>query len=253
MNRQQIYKRLDAHYEAAVNKYNERAVLGVFLFGSQNYGTDTETSDVDTKCILVPDLYTLALHPYETKHLSVDGEVCECMTIQHMVANWKKQNINFVEILFTPYFKINPFYEDIWDDFCIRWREEVARYDIKKAILSMGNQALHTIKQDPSDFKKQMNTLRIRNSLVHLVQNSVIGYWHIIHFDSKTRAELRLVREQGASSEQIEGAIADLKYMIDNADKYATNLQTVNRYRVDAACESLVMQLISRNIGLGDY
>ena len=144
-----IYERLRAHYEVACRHFGEEAVLGVFLYGSQNYNTDTEASDVDTKCILVPDLRTLACHPYSVKHLNVDGEVCECMSIQHMVENWKKQNINFVEIMFTPHCIISNRYNKIWRDFIDAHKEEVARYDIKRAILSMANQSwylrlLHT-------------------------------------------------------------------------------------------------------------
>jgi hypothetical protein len=93
---EKIMNRVWEHYHRAIAHYGIENVLGVFLYGSQNYNCDIEGSDVDTKCILVPDLYHLALHPLKTTHLNiyVDDtgvpEVCECMTIQHMVANWKK-------------------------------------------------------------------------------------------------------------------------------------------------------------------
>lgn len=149
-----VQERLAAHYAKACEHYGEENILGVFLYGSWNYGTNLPDSDVDTKCILIPDLYHLAIKPYEVKHLHVDDEVCECMTIQHMVDNWKKQNINFLEIMYTGYYIVNTKFIPEWFDFIAEWREALAHYDVKKAILSMGNQALHTYKQDPTDFKK---------------------------------------------------------------------------------------------------
>ena len=62
-----IRKRIFAHYKRAIEHYGEDNVLGVFLYGSQNYDCDIEGSDVDTKCILLPDLYHLALHPYRLR------------------------------------------------------------------------------------------------------------------------------------------------------------------------------------------
>ena len=93
-----VMARVEKHYNKAIDHFGADAVLGVFHYGSFNYNTNTPDSDVDTKCILVPNLYSLAIKPYEIKHLHIDDEVCECMPIMHMVSNWKKQNINFVEI-----------------------------------------------------------------------------------------------------------------------------------------------------------
>lgn len=163
-----IQERLNKHYDRAYSMYGE-AVLGVFLYGSWNYNTNTPDSDVDTKCILIPNLYSLAIKPYETKHLHMmdteNDEVCECMTIMHMVSNWKKQNINFLEVLFTPYCIINPSYKDIWEKFTLEEREQVARYDLRQTIHSMVHQAIHTIEQNPEDPKKIMNGVRIVRTL----------------------------------------------------------------------------------------
>ena len=161
-----VMARVNKHYTSAIEHYGKEAVLGVFLYGSWNYNTNTSDSDVDTKCILIPDLYHLAIKPYEVKHLHVDDEVCECMSIMHMVANWKKQNINFLEVMFTDYCIINPLYNEFWQEqFPFVDREKVARYDLCQAIHSMVHQAIHTIKQNPEDPKTVMNGLRIVRTL----------------------------------------------------------------------------------------
>ena len=166
-----IIDRVRLHYEYAVRHYGRENVLGVFLYGSQNYECDNEGADVDTKCILLPDLYHLAIRPYETKHLHIpreegqDPEVCECMTIQHMVHNWKKQNPNFLEIMFTHFYVINPEYEDLWWNYLDTHREHIARYDVRQGIMSIAHQAIHTIKQGPFDGKKIGNGYRLMHLL----------------------------------------------------------------------------------------
>lgn len=176
-----VMERVQKHYDKAVEHYGAGAVLGVFCYGSWNYNTALENSDVDTKCILIPNLYSLAIKPHEVKHLHIDDEVCECMSIMHMVANWKKQNINFVEIMFTDYCIINPLYHEVWYGyFSKEMRERIARYDIVAAVKSMSHQALHTMHQDPTDLKKLMNTTRIAHTLANLVTNRDKSYKDII-------------------------------------------------------------------------
>ena len=214
-----------------------------------NYCTNLPDSDVYTKCILIPDLYHLDIKPYEVKHLDVDGEVCECMTIQHMVDNWKKQNINFLEILYTGYYIVNPKFIPEWFDFIAEWREALAHYDVKKAILSMGNQALHTYKQNPTDFKKQMNTIRIYRSLVRLINNH--NYWYCIHSQENEAQELRRIRVEGADPMVMSGVITRLGEIIDDAELAAKGMNgrwKFDKTAIDEACNDLILSLIKKQL-----
>ena len=56
-----IMKRLEDHYNEALQYFPEDRIVGLFLQGSQNYGLETDTSDVDTKCILTPSFEEIAL------------------------------------------------------------------------------------------------------------------------------------------------------------------------------------------------
>lgn len=244
-----VQERLAAHYKKACEHYSEENILGVFLYGLWNYGTNLPDSDVDTKCILIPDLYHLAIKPYEIKHLDVDGEVCECMTIQHMVENWKKQNINFLEILYTGYYIVNPKFIPEWFDFIAEWREALAHYDVKKAILSMGNQALHTYKQDPTDFKKQMNTIRIYHSLVRLINNH--NYWYCIHLQEAEAKVLRRIRVEGANPMIMARVIERLGEIIDDAELAAKGMNAMWKFdktTIDEACNDFILSLIRKQL-----
>jgi hypothetical protein len=214
-----VKARLEKHYNRAVEHYGEHAVLGVFLYGSWNYNTNTPDSDVDTKCILIPSLYDLAIKPLEVKHLHIDDEVCECMSIMHMVANWKKQNINFVEIMFTDYCIINPMYQELWCGYFNKDRREmIARYDLRQAIHSMTHQAIHTIKQDPTDPKKIMNGLRIIRTLDALL-NSNAGYKECIWM----RDDVREHRFQAPDADFVDLLLVALEGELEMLDVYAPN------------------------------
>jgi hypothetical protein len=215
------------HYEYARDHYGEENILGVFLYGSQNYNCDLEDSDIDTKCILISDLYHLALHPYKTNHLHIywdnreEPEVCECMTIQHMVANWKKQNPNFLEIMFTQYAAINPIYFDEWVRFLVNegYREQIARYDVRGGILSIAHQAINTIHQNPMNGKKIGNGVR----LVRLLENYTMGvdYAHCLSW----QVDCAMIREFKSGKREVLPEHANLlltrlEEFIDNAPEY---------------------------------
>ena len=86
---------IQEHKQKVLEYYSEYQILGIFVYGSQNYGLATQNSDIDTKAVIIPTIEDLALHPVKTKTLIFDnGEHCEIMDIMHLVANYKKQNIN---------------------------------------------------------------------------------------------------------------------------------------------------------------
>lgn len=237
-----VMTRVNKHYTRAIEYYGAGAVLGVFHYGSFNYNTNTPDSDVDTKCILVPNLYSLAIKPYEVKHLHIDDEVCECMTIMHMVANWKKQNINFVEIMFTDYCIINPLYRELWEElFPLADREKVAHYDLRQAIHSMVHQAIHTLKQDPNDPKKIMNGARILMTLDRLTKTERT-YRGCIWMPEAVRN----LRFQKADPHKVNDLLISLEEYLNHIDEYADKGSF--KPGVDRMLEELVLKLIEYRI-----
>ena len=171
-----IMSRVQKHYDCAVNHYSEDAVLGTFLYGTQNYDCHIETSDVDTKTILVPDIYHLAIAPYKITDLHIDKEICSCFSIMQLVSNWKKQSPNNLEILFTPYFIINPLYEAYWNEFKSTFRERIARYDIKAGVKTVTHQALNTLGREDWDGKTLGNALRLQYYIEFLINKKEYSY-----------------------------------------------------------------------------
>lgn len=131
-----IFKRINEHYKEIKDKYE---VVGIFLQGSQNYGLDIYDedykSDIDTKAIILPTLEDIVSNatPISTTIVLDNNEHIDLKDIRIMFDTFKKQNVNFIEILFTKFRIINPKYKDLWEQLVAR-REEIARLDYNKGL-----------------------------------------------------------------------------------------------------------------------
>lgn len=104
---------LKKHYDTVVSKYPENHLFYMGVYGSQNYGLDTPLSDVDTKAIVLPTKKQVILgkSPINTEVVVPEtGALSTVKDIRSMFDNFYKGNINFVEILFTEWYYINPQY-----------------------------------------------------------------------------------------------------------------------------------------------
>lgn len=87
-------------------------VMAVFLQGSQNYELDYEGSDIDTKAIVLPRFedMVIGVPGVSTTHILPSEEHIDIKDLRMMFDVWKRQNINFLEVLYTPYAWINTKY-----------------------------------------------------------------------------------------------------------------------------------------------
>lgn len=110
-------------------------VLGVFLQGSQNYNLDYEGSDIDTKAILIPSFEDFVLNkkPVSTTLILPSNEHIDLKDIRLMHECFRKQNINFIEILFTKYKYLNPEYAELYQPMFDN-NERIAHYNNYAAV-----------------------------------------------------------------------------------------------------------------------
>ena len=113
-------------------------VVYVALYGSNNYLLDTPLSDLDFKAMVVPTLDDIVFGRRlvsTTREFDIDGvqglvDIKDCRSL---ISCWKKQNVNFVELLFTKYFYINLAYAE--EIMALRNNAEcIAHYDEAKAL-----------------------------------------------------------------------------------------------------------------------
>ena len=136
-------ERLHEHYNEALEHFAEDRIVGCFLQGSQNYGLEVPNSDVDTKLIVVPTFKDVAMNaqPVSTTHHRANDEHIDFKDIRLYMQTFRKQNLNFLEILFTPYAIINPLYAAEWNRL-VQERETIARMNPYRAVQSMKGIAL---------------------------------------------------------------------------------------------------------------
>ena len=133
-----ICKGLKDHYKESLETFKSDQIVGLFLQGSQNYGLDLPTSDIDTKLIVVPSFRDIVLdtRPISTTHIRENQEHIDFKDIRLYMETFYKQNLNFLEILFTDYRIISPAYIDKWK-ILIEHREKIARMNPYRAVKSM--------------------------------------------------------------------------------------------------------------------
>jgi hypothetical protein len=138
-----IQERLQDHYNEALEYFPEDRIVGIFLQGSQNYKLDLPTSDVDTKLIVTPTFEEIAFNekPYSTTHIRENEERIDFKDIRLMLSTFRKQNLNFLEILFTEYAIINPLYADEWNRL-VDANEDIAHFNRFLAVKAMKGVAL---------------------------------------------------------------------------------------------------------------
>ena len=89
----------------------------IALQGSQNYHMDDEHSDIDTKVLAIPNMEDLIFNKKPISHTLImeNEEHVDCKDIRLYFNTFRKQNINFVEILFSDYVIVNPKYAYYWN------------------------------------------------------------------------------------------------------------------------------------------
>ena len=115
-----IMEVLQDNYNLLTNRGYE--VLGVFLYGSQNYDLQYEDSDIDCKAIVLQSFNDFVKGDNNLANEVIkleNGNQIEVKEIRLMNSYLLKQRFNFMEILFTEYKIINKKYKQEWDKIAI--------------------------------------------------------------------------------------------------------------------------------------
>ena len=132
-----IMDRVREHYNEVLEHFPEHKVVGVFYQGSGNYGLDYPDSDVDTKCIVLPTIKQLCNNQQTSiTHIRKNEEHIDFKDVRIMFETFKKQNLNFLEILYSKYCVINPLYADLWSE-VIAKRDDITNMNNASLIKSM--------------------------------------------------------------------------------------------------------------------
>lgn len=108
---------LKEHYDFIKEKIPEENIIGIFLYGSQNYGIETASSDVDSRVLYIPTLDEI-IHertaPMNKEYSFGDNEKICLVDIRNFLQS-VTTNINWFETLITDYKILNHNYAGVWD------------------------------------------------------------------------------------------------------------------------------------------
>ena len=148
MNREEyIMNQLNKHYQEFKKTFPHLTLFALCLQGSQNYELDMYNdkykSDVDTKAIVVPSLEDIVMNrkPISTTHITPDNEHIDVKDIRLMFETYKKQNVNFIETLFTKFVIVNIEFEQEWKEL-VENKELIAHYNINQALRCMAGMSM---------------------------------------------------------------------------------------------------------------
>lgn len=177
-----IDERIKKHLAVVQEKYGDRVVF-ISAVGSMNYGLFTETSDVDTKAVILPTYAEIVLKKPESVTLQIDDEQCSVKDLRVYINELKKQGINVLETLVTNYYLVNgKFLKQI--ELLRSWAEEICHYDENKFLSSTIGAAcsyakrwniayknyLETDDDANLDYKAAYNIVRLHNTIHAYIQ-----------------------------------------------------------------------------------
>lgn len=158
---QYIKEQVLRHYNYIKDKYD---VVYLALQGSQNYGLDVYDkdykSDVDTKAIILPSFEDIVYNrqPVSKTIVLDNNEHIDVKDIRVMFENFKKQNVNFLEILFTEFYILNEEYSGYI--YSLRdSAEQIARLNINQALRCMAGMSKEKLKALKHPYPATMNKI----------------------------------------------------------------------------------------------
>lgn len=219
-NRECYQRAVDRMANIAIEQYGKERVFGVFLYGSQNYGCATEHSDVDVKAIILPSWEDI-LHQdtARTKVIETVRGNIEARDIRNWAIQWKKQNINMLEILFTKWNWINPMYRHEWDKLNYN-KEDIAHYDVIQAMKAMCGTAKRKYEEmfhdTPTHHEDIVNYGYSRKEFTHLARHlefmkrysEDVPYEECI--ESEVTKDLIALKEKAFPLEEVRAAAAQI-------------------------------------------
>lgn len=168
-----IQTKIDQTWNYCIKEFGLERLVALTHHGSYNYNLAIPESDADAKLIIVPtwDDIIYNYKPLSTTIKGPYGDINVTDIRLYIDVNLRKQNFNFIETLFTPFYCVNPAYADLWL-YLVQHREAIAHYKPEEAVRTMMGQVRNQIMRwDKFDNNKTLyHLLRIEYALVRYIE-----------------------------------------------------------------------------------
>lgn len=269
--RQAILDRLSEQLEYVRNIYglDDNSWFVICLQGSQNYGIADEESDIDSKLLIIPTLDNLIFNKAAISHtleMPDNKEHIDVKDIREYFKIIRKSNINFVEVLFTDYYIVNPIFQPYWN-ILQENAELIARINPYRALAAMRGMAfekfyaleheypsrIHIIEKFGYDPKQLSHLVRIKYFLKDYVAEK--SYKDCIYPLKVIREQLQRIKREGwpYKKDSIYGDYKDLAEeslsIIDNIyNEYKDKYKNINNPIADNILDTVLRNIIITSI-----
>lgn len=168
-----IQSKIERTWDFCIKTYGPERLIALCHHGSYNYDLALPNSDADAKLIIAPTWDDIIHNrkPLSTTIQGPYGDINVTDIRLYIDTNLRKQNFNFLETLFTPFYCVNPEYADIWMQL-ISYREAIAHYKPEEGVRTMMGQVRNQISRwgKSDDNKTLYHLLRIEYALARYVE-----------------------------------------------------------------------------------
>ncbi|MDY5929231.1 MAG: nucleotidyltransferase domain-containing protein [Candidatus Onthovivens sp.] len=270
-----IMAELHSHKEEAERLENGKyRPIYIALQGSQNYKLETENSDIDTKVITLPSLDQIIKNgkPTSFTHVRENNEHIDMKDVRLMFDCFKKQNINFIEILFSDYYIImNENYRELIEELRSH-AEEIAVLNPYRAIKCMKGMAfekyhalchpypakIDIINKYGYDGKQLHHLLRLEYFLdmyryMITPPDAEVKYKDILRsgfISYSKRDDLKLIKENKFYSldEAKEVAEKTLSSVVTMADNACASLKDENNKETEKLLDDILYKIVKQSL-----
>lgn len=223
----EIMEELRRRHKIMCDHYGTERVVATFLYGSQNYKLDTETSDIDSITIIIPSLedMIIMLQPINFYNTLNTGEVMGHKDLRVFISEIRRASALMMELLYTDYRVINPTYY-VYISELILHREKIAdsnKFQLLNAWVGQGDSFLDRIPKKDYRIKDIVNLFR---TVEFLQQYIVEGKRYGEALVPRDYELLRSMKRNCGDPKKLTGMIEQAKDSLDLIKKtYAKNLE----------------------------
>lgn len=249
---------LEEHYQEALTIFPEEKIVGIFVQGSQNYGLDYIGSDIDTKCIVLPTLEDICLNkdPKSYTHVRKNNEHIDFKDLRVIIHDFRKQNINFLEILYTPYRILNPKYFELFKP--ILDNDDIAHIDNHRFVRAVAGMSMEKHKALTLDRPSQHEEIEkygwATKQLHHMIRLNtflkryISGVSFVECLRDPNYEELRYLKQYGHTIHDLEKAKKIAKEVDEKTneikEEYVTSTERIINEKTNELLDSVTYNVL---------
>lgn len=179
-----INELLEQKKKTLLNTIDKNGLLAIFVVGKANYGFAEDEKDLKYLAFYLPTFEELCCKIPASR--TIDNVVVKDVRMVYISAATSREH--FLEVLFTPYYYMNPQYEDIFKEYFLKNKESISRCNPFARIEQARDRAKMAFHQD--DY---FETARLYLAAKCYINDYPIDYcFHMTeprHIDKLNRAE----------------------------------------------------------------